>query len=132
MCRAEGGNLGGGNLGEGTNSQMSLKFIATLLVFCCCPVVFAKPLASASYKDVCEQMDHQGISSRTQSDPNSQHLIDHVVIVVGTGHTSRRQRTQPVVNSDVVVGAGMTQINTVKSSLYQDSGLAAAAADPCR
>jgi len=127
MCRAEGGNLG-----EGTNSQMSLKFIATLLLFCCCPVVFAKPLASASYKDVCEQMDHQGISSRTQSDPNSQHLIDNVVIVVGTGHTSRRQHTQPVANSDIVVGVGMAQINTVNSSLYQDSGLAAASADPCR
>ena len=127
MCRAEGGNLG-----EGTNSQMSLKFIATLLLFCCCPVVFAKPLASASYEDVCEQMDHQGISSRTQSDPNSQHLIDNVVIVVGTGHTSLRQHTQPVANSDIVVGVGMTQINTVNSSLYQDSSLAAASADPCR
>ena len=127
MCRAEGANLG-----EGTNSQMSLKFIATLLLFCCCPVVFAKPLASASYEDVCEQMDHQGISSRTQSDPNSQHLIDNVVIVVGTGHTSRRQHTQPVANSDIVVGVGMTQINTVNSSLYQDSGFAAASADPCR
>ena len=127
MCRAEGGNLG-----EGTNSQMSLKFIATLLLFCS-PVVFAKPLASASYKDVCEQMDHQGISSRTQSDPNSQHLIDNVVIVVGTGHTSLRQHTQPVANSDIVVGVGMTQINTVNGgSLYQDSGLAAASADPCR
>ena len=126
MCRAEGGNLG-----KGTNSQMKLKFIATLLLFCS-PVVFAKPLASASYKDVCEQMDHQGISSRTQSDPNSQHLIDNVVIVVGTGHTSLRQHTQPVANSDIVVGVGMTQINTVNSSLYQDSGLAAASADPCR
>ena len=111
---------------------MSLKFIATLLLFCS-PVVFAKPLASASYKDVCEQMDHQGISSRTQSDPNSQHLIDNVVIVVGTGHTSLRQHTQPVANSDIVVGVGMTQINTVNGgSLYQDSGLAAASADPCR
>ncbi len=127
MCAAEGGNLG-----KGTNSQMKLKFIATLLLLCCCPVIFAKPLASASYKDVCEQMDHQGISSRTQSDLNSQHLIDNVVIVVGAGRTSRRKRAQSVVNSDMVVGLSMTQINTVNSSLNQDSGLAAPSADPCR
>ena len=127
MCRAEGGNLG-----EGTNSQMSLKFIATLLFFCCCPVVFAKPLAIASYQDVCEQMDHQGISSRTQADPNSQHLIDNVVTLVGAGRTSRREQAQPVANSDIVVGVNMTQINTGDSSLSQDSGLAAPSADPCR
>ena len=127
MCRAKGGNLG-----KGTNSQMSLKFIATLLLFCCCPVVFANPLASASHKVVCEQMDHQGILSRTQSDPNSQHLIDNVAIVVGTGHTRRQKHAQPVANSDIVVGVSMTQITTVNSSLYQDSGLAAPSADPCR
>ena len=127
MCRAEGGNLE-----KGTSSQMKLKFIATLLLFCCCPVVLAKSLASASYKDVCEQMDHQSISSRTQSDPNSQHLIDNVVIVVGAGHTSRRKHAQPVANSDIVLGVNMTQINTGNSSLSQDSGLAAPSADPCR
>ena len=127
MCRAEAGNLG-----KGTNSQMKLKFIATLLFFWCCPVAFAEPLASASYKDVCEQMDHEGISARTQSDPNSQHLVANVVVVVGAGHTSRRKQAQPVANSDIVVGASMTQINTVNSSLHQDSGLAAPSADPCR
>ncbi len=114
---------------------MKLKFIAALLLFCCCPVVFAKPLASASYKDVkdvCEQMHHQSIPSRTQSDPNSQHLIDNAVIVVGAGHTSRRKQAQPVANSDIVVGVNMTQINTGDSSLSQDSGLAAPSADPCR
>ena len=127
MCRAEGGNLE-----KGTSSQMKLKFIATLLLFCCCPVVFVKPLASASYKDVCEQMDYQSISSRTQSDPNSQHLIDNVVIVVGAGHTSRRKHAQPVANSDIVLGVNMTHINTGNSSLSQDSDLAAPSADPCR
>ena len=127
MCRAESGNLA-----KGTSNQMKLKFIATLLLFCCCPVVLAKSLASASYKDVCEQMDHQSIPSRTQSDPNSQHLIDNVVIVVGAGHTSRRKHVQPVANSDIVVGVNMTQINTGNSSRSQDSGLAAPSADPCR
>ena len=127
MCRAEGGNLE-----KGTSSQMNLKFIATLLLFCCCPFVFAKPLASASYEDVCEQMGHQSISSRTESDPNSQHLIDNVVIVVGAGHTSRRKHAQPVANSDIVLGVNMTHINTGNSSLSQDSGLAAPFADPCR
>ena len=127
MCRAEGGNLG-----KGTSSQMKLKLIAALLLFCCCPVVLAKPLASASYEDVCEQMDHQSTSSRTQSNPNSQHLIDNVVIVVGAGHTSRRKHAQPVANSDIVLGVSMTQINAVNSSLNQYSGLAAPSADPCR
>ena len=127
MCRAKGGNLG-----KRTSSQMKLKFIATLLLFCCCPVVFANPLASASYKDVCEQMHHQSTSSRTQSDPNSQHLIDNVVTLVGAGRTSRREQAQPVANSDIVIGVNMTQINTGNSSLSQDSGLAAPSADPCR
>ena len=127
MCRAESGNLA-----KGTSNQMKLKFIATLLLFCCCPVVLAKSLASASYKDVCEHMDHQSISSRTQSDPNSQQLIENVVVVVGAGHTSRRKQAQPVANSNIVVGVSMTQINTVNSSLSQDSGLAAPSVDLCR
>ena len=127
MCRAEGGNLR-----KGTSIQMKLKFIAILLLTCCCSVVFAKPLASASYKDVCEQMDQQGISSRTQSDPNSQQLNDNVVIVVGAGHTSRHNHTQPVANSDIVVGGSVTQINTANSSLNQDNGLGAPSADPCK
>ena len=126
MCRAEGGNLG-----KGTSSQMKLKFIATLILFCCCPVVFAKPLGSVSYKDVCEQMDHLSISSRTQSDPSSQHLIDNVVIVVGAGHTSRRKHAQPVANSDIVVGVNMTQTTAGNISRSQ-SGFAAPSADPCR
>ena len=127
MCRAEGGNLR-----KGTNSQMKLNFIATLLLFCCCPVVFAKPLASASYEDVCEQMNHQGLSSRTQSDPDSQRLIDNLVIVVGARHTSRLKHAQPVAKSDIVLGVSMTQIDTLNSSLNWDSRLAASSADPFR
>jgi hypothetical protein len=111
---------------------MKLKFIAFLSVCCFCPVIFAEPIASASYKDVCEQMDQQGISSRTQSDPNSQQLVDNVVVVVGAGSTNRRKQTQSVSNSDIVVGASMTQINTVNSTSHQASGTAAQSADPCR
>ena len=111
---------------------MKLKFIAPLTLLFCCPVVFAEPLASASYKDVCEQMDEQGISSRTQSDPSSQQLVDNVVVVVGAGQTSRRKQTQSVSNSDIVVGASMTQINTVNSTSNQTSGTAAQSAAPCR
>ena len=111
---------------------MKLKFIAPLTLLFCCPVVFSEPLASASYKDVCEQMDEQGISSRTQSDPSSQQLVDNAVVVVGAGHTSRRKKTQSVSNSDIVVGASMTQINTVNSTPNPASGSAARSADPCR
>ena len=111
---------------------MKLKFIAMLMLFCSCRLIFVEPLASASYKDVCEQMDQQGISSRTRSDASSQQLVDNVVVVVGSGHTSRRSQTQPIVNSDIVVGAGVTQINTVNSSPNRASGPAAHSADPCR
>ena len=111
---------------------MKLKFIAFLTLLFCCPVVFAEPLASASYYDVCEQMDQQGISSRTQSDPSSQHLIENTVVVVGAGQTSRYRQTQSVSNSDIVVGANMTQINTVNSTSNQTSAPAAESADPSR
>ena len=126
MCRAEGGNLG-----KGTSSQMKLKFSATLLPLCCCPVVLAEPLACASYEGVCEQMDQQGMSSRTQSDPNSQHLVDNMMVVVGAEPRSFRKQTQTAANSGIIVGANMTQINTVNSSFHQDGGLAASSADPC-
>ena len=127
-CVAPGGLI----WGEEANSQMKLKFIAFLTLLFCYPVVFAEPLASASYKDVCEQMDQQGISSRTQLDPSPQQLVDNVVVVVGSGHTSRRSQTQPIVNSDIVVGASVTQINTVNSSPNRASGPEAQSADPCR
>ena len=111
---------------------MELKFIATVLLFCCCPVVLAEPLANDSYEDVCGQMDHRSIPSRTQSDPNSQHLVDNVVVVVGAGQRSFCRQARPVANSEIIVGASMTQINTVNSSVHRDSGLAAPSADPCR
>ena len=111
---------------------MKLKFIALLTPLFCCPVVFAEPLASASHSDFCEQMDQQGISSRTQSDPSSQHLVENVVFVVGAGQTSRRKQTQSVSNSDIVAGASMTQINSVNSTSNQTSAAAAESADSCR
>ena len=79
-----------------------------------------------------EQMDQQGISSRTQSDPGSQQLVDNVVIVVGAGQTSRRKQTQSVSNSDIVVGASMTQVNTLNSTSNQTSRTVDQSADPCR
>ena len=111
---------------------MKLKFIAFLTLLFCYRVVFAEPLASASYKDVCEQMDQQGISSRTQLDPSPQQLVDNAVVVVGAGHTSRRKQNQSVSNSDIVVGASMTQINTVNSTSNPPGGTSARSADPCR
>ena len=111
---------------------MKLKFIAFLTLLFCYPVVFAEPLASASYKDVCERMDQQGISSRTPSDPSSQQLVDNVVVVVGAGQTSRRKQTQSVANSDIVVGASMIQANTFNSTLDQPSSTVAHSADPSR
>ena len=111
---------------------MTLKFIATLPLFASRPVVFAEQLASASDKDVYEPMDYQSISSWAQSDPKSRQLVDNVVVVFAMGHTSRREQTQPIGNCGIFAGAIMTQINTVNSSLHQDSGLAAPSADPCR
>ena len=111
---------------------MKLKFIAFLTLLFCCPVVFAESLASASYYDVCEQMDQQGISSRTQLDPSSQQLVANVVVVVGAGQASRRKQTQSVANSDIVVGANMIQANTVNSTSNHTSSAGAQSAGPCR
>ena len=122
----------GANLGRGTNSQMKLKVIAFVTLLFCYPVVFAEPLASASYKDVCEQMDQEGISSRTRLDPSSQQLVDNVAVVVGAGQTSGRKQTQSVANSDIVVAASMIQANTVNSTSNQTSSTLAQSADPCR
>ena len=127
-CVAPGGLI----WGEETNSQMKLKFIAFLTLLCCYPLVFAEPLASASYKDVCEQMDQEGISSRTRLDPSSQHLMDNVAVVVGARQTSRRKQTQSVANSDIFVAASMIQANTVNSTSNQTSSTLAQSADPCR
>ena len=99
MCRAEGGNLG-----KGTSSKMKLKFSAALLPLCCCPVVLTEPLACAASGGVCEQMDQQGISSRTQSEPNSQHLFDNMMVVVGAEPRSLRKQTQTAANSEIIVG----------------------------
>jgi len=111
---------------------MKPKFIAFLTLLFCYPVVFAEPLASASYKDVCEQMDQEGISSRTRLDPSSQQLVDNVAVVVGARQTSRRKQTQSVANSDIVVAASMIQANTVNSTSNQTSSTLAQSSDPCR
>ena len=110
---------------------MKPKFIALLSLVYYCPIVFAEPLANASYKEVCEQMDQKGISTRTQSHPNSQQFVDNVV-VVAEGHTSHRGQSQAVANSDILVGASLTRINTVNSGPNQVSGSVAQSADPCR
>ena len=122
----------GANLGRGTSSQMKPKFIAFLTILFCYPVVFAEPLASASYKDVCEQMDQEGISSRTRLDPSSEQLVDNVAVIVGARQTSRSKQTQSVANSDIVVAASMIQANTVNSTSNQTSSTLAQSADPCR
>ena len=111
---------------------MKLKFIAFLTLLFCCPVVFAEPLASASHNELCEQMDQQGVSSRIQSDPSSQQLVENAMIVVGALQTSRRKQTQSVSNSDIVVGVSMTQINTMNSIYNQTSAVAAKSADSSR
>ena len=122
----------GANLGRGTSSQMKLKFIVFLTLLFCYPVAFAEPLASASYKDVCEQMDQEGISSRTRLDPSSEQLVDNVAVIVGARQTSRSKQTQSVANSDIVVAASMIQANTVNSTSNQTSSTLAQSADPCR
>ena len=67
-------------------------------------------------------MEQEGVASRTQSGGNTED-IGNVVVVVG--HSTSRRRNAPVSNSDIVIGANVTQIST-HSTVSDDSSDSAA------
>ena len=72
----------------------------------------SETIAGASYKDVCKKMEQEGVTSRTQTGGRTEDIAANVVVVVGAGHSTSRRRNAPVSNSDIVVGANVTQIST--------------------
>ena len=93
---------------------------------------YAEPVISASYKDVCEQMEQEGVASRTQSAPGSESVTENVVVVVGAGSPKAQRHNRPVSNSEIIVGANITQISTVNSESSHSEAGPAPASDPCR
>ena len=70
-------------------------------------------------------MEQEGVASRTQSGGNTEDIAANVVVVVGAGHSTSRRRNAPVSNSDIVIGANVTQIST-HSTVSDDSSDSAA------
>jgi hypothetical protein len=100
--------------------QLNLTASVVVLLALFSQGVCSETIAGASYKDVCKKMEQEGITSRTQSGAN-------VVVVVGAGRSTSRRRNAPVSNSEIVIGANITQIST-HSNVSDDSSESAAGA----
>ena len=91
----------------------------------------SETIAGASYKDVCKKMEQEGVTSRTQTGGSTEDIAANVVVVVGAGHSNSRRRNAPVSNSDIVVGANVTQISTHNDAPDQRSDSAAGSVNTC-
>ena len=105
--------------------QLNLAASAAVLLSLFSHSVLSETIAGASYKDVCKKMEQEGVTSRTQSGGNMEDIAANVVVVVGAGHSTSRRRNAPVSNSDIVIGANVTQIST-HSTVSDDSSDSAA------
>jgi hypothetical protein len=112
--------------------MMNLKFVmATLMMLLLPSLTQGEPVASASYKDVCKKMQQEGVASRTQTTPASEAVTDNVIVVVGAGSRTSQRHNRPVSNSEIIVGANMTQISTVNGDAKSSDLGAATSAKPC-
>ena len=100
--------------------ELNLTASAAVLLALFSHGVLSETIAGASYKDVCKKMEQEGVASRTQSGGNTEDIAANVVVVVGAGHSTSRRRNDPVANTDIVVGANLTQIST-HSNVSDDS-----------
>ena len=91
----------------------------------------SETIAGASYKDVCKKMEQEGIASRAQSGGSTEDIAANVVVVVGAGQSISRWRNAPVSNSDIVVGANVTQISTHNDAPDHGSDSAAGPVNTC-
>lgn len=114
------------------NNTMNLKYGMLLLAPLLSMLSYAEPIASASYKDVCKKMEQEGVVSRTQSAPGSEAVTDNVVVVVGAGTRTSQRHNRPVSNSEIIVGANMTQITTTHSEAPHSETDPVPSSDPCR
>ncbi|MEK9534860.1 MAG: hypothetical protein VW103_10535 [Halieaceae bacterium] len=111
--------------------QLNLTASVAVLLLMFSHGAVSETIAGASYKDVCKKMEQEGVASRTQSGGNTEEIAANVVVVVGTGHSTSRRRNAPVSNSDIVVGANVTQISTHNDALDHGSDSAAGPVDTC-
>ena len=107
--------------------QLNLTASVVVLLALFSQGVCSEAIAGASYKDACKKMEQEGITSRTQSGGNTDDIAATVVVVVGAGQSTSRRRNAPVSNSEIVIGANITQIST-HSNVSDDSSESAAGA----
>ena len=111
--------------------QLNLTVSAAVLLLMFSHGTVSETIAGASYKDVCKKMEQEGVASRTQSGGNTEDIAANVVVVVGAGHSTSRRRNAPVSNSDIVVGANVTQISTHNDVPDHGSDSAAGPVNAC-
>ncbi len=111
---------------------MNLKCGIFLVVPLLTNASYAEPIVSASYKDVCEKMEQEGVASRTQSAPGSESVTENMVVVVGAGSPKAQRHNRPVSNSEIIVGANITQISTVNDESSDSEAAPAPSSNPCR
>ena len=111
--------------------QLNLKASVAVLLTLFSHGTVSETIAGASYKDVCKKMEQEGVASRTQSGGSPEDILANVVVVVGAGHSTSRRRNTPVNNSDIVVGANVTQISTHDDALDHKSDSAAGPVNTC-
>ena len=77
---------------------------------------FAEQLGRASYQDVCDKLEKEGVTSRTQTSELASEMgeeaLGTALIVVGAGHRSGGRRSQTVSNSEILVSADLKKIAT--------------------
>ena len=111
--------------------QLNLAASAAVLLLMFSHCAVSETIAGASYKGVCKKMEQEGVTSRTQSGGNMEDIAANVVVVVGAGHSTSRRRNTPVNNSDIVVGANVTQISTHDDALDHESDSVAGPVNTC-
>ena len=111
--------------------QLTLTASAAVLLTLFSHGTVSETIAGASYKGVCKKMEQEGVASRTQSGGNTEDIAANVVVVVGAGHSTSRRRNAPVSNSDIVIGANVTQISTRDDALDHGSDAAAGPVNTC-
>ena len=109
--------------------QVTKPLLATLLLL----PLFAqggekRVLGSASYKDVCSKMAAAGITSRTQTTPATDPIIDNVLVVVGSDDLNQSRENRIVSNTNIFLGANVTGVSSYTSNSTRPS---ASQADPC-
>ncbi len=92
--------------------QLNLMASTMVLLAVCSHGALSETIAGASYKNVCKKMEQEGVTSRIKSGGSVGDIPPNVVVVVGGGSSPSRRWNNSVANSDIIVGANVTQIST--------------------